>query len=490
MKTEKEKMKNSNSLFLHNTKFIKGKKRQNLIKKEENENELIPYNSPSLQLKELYKELSSKKIENSIFKMFLISLIIFILLIAIGILNIAISSYIKTNIYSIFILIEKSEYLYKNILFQTTLIKEMLILRNPYYTNTLNPNKTLYYESLSKKIYHYYTENTYIISNLTNYFNILSKKDEQSITQKEVEIKIIAPLRRTEFYYQVKFYKILLYSAYKELNSILYHISLIPMEEIFHYHQDVYYSLVNGNTHLLVNTEKQMEVLNEIMNEKIKFGHNIIIICCVIIFLIFVICIFIFSFFYQKINERKKKYLSVLIGLDKNLIISSLNKCDKLLLKIKEKEKENINSQKIKISSESSSLSYSQMENDNFKFIIEKKDKERKTMKEKINQNENKKKFKKNIIYQLILFLIFFGWQIGIFIFYYQKITIYGYTSSYELYISLFASTFIFPFTSVREYQYGQQIKYYDTNISHYINNTFKDYYLIHSQKAKMKDTF
>ena len=118
MKTEKEKMKNSNSLFLHNTKFIKGKKRQNLIKKEENENELIPYNSPSLQLKELYKELSSKKIENSIFKMFLISLIIFILLIAIGILNIAISSYIKTNIYYIFILIEKSEYLYKNLLFK------------------------------------------------------------------------------------------------------------------------------------------------------------------------------------------------------------------------------------------------------------------------------------------------------------------------------------------------------------------------------------
>ena len=96
------------------------------------------------------------------------------------------------------------------------------------------------------------------------------------------------------------------------------------------------------------------------------------------------------------------------------------------------------------------------MENDNFKFIIEKKDKEGKTMKEKINQNENKKKFKKNIIYQLILFLIFFAWQIGIFIFYYQKITIYGYTSSYELYISLFASTFIFPFTSVREYQSGK----------------------------------
>ena len=52
----------------------------------------------------------------------------------------------------------------------------MLILRNPYYTNTLNPNKTLYYESLSKKIYHYYTENTFILSNLTNHFNILTKK--------------------------------------------------------------------------------------------------------------------------------------------------------------------------------------------------------------------------------------------------------------------------------------------------------------------------
>ena len=95
------------------------------------------------------------------------------------------------------------------------------------------------------------------------------------------------------------------------------------MEEIFHYHQDAYYSLYNGNGHLFINTEKQLERLNEKMNEKTELGHNIIIICCVIIFFIFCLCFFIFSFFYQKIIERKTKYLSVLTGLDKNLIFSS-----------------------------------------------------------------------------------------------------------------------------------------------------------------------
>ena len=485
MKTEQEKMKNSNSLYSYNTKFLKGKKKGNSIKKEE-ENEIINYNSSSLQLKEIYMKLSSNKIEHSIIKMFLYSIIIFILIIATGILNIIISSYIKTSIYSIFILIQNSEYLYKNILFQTTIIKEMLILRNPYYTNTLNPNKSIYYNYLSKKVYQYFTENTFIISNLTKYFNALSKEDEESITQKEVEIKIVDPLKRTESYYQSKFYKILLYSAYRELNSVLYHISQIPMEEIFHYHQDVYYSLYNGNSHLFINTEKQLERLNEKMNEKTELGHNIIIICCVIIFFIFCLCFFIFSFFYQKIIERKTKYLSVLTGLDKNLIFSSLQKCDKFLQKLKEKE----NLKKRKISSDSSSLSYSEMENDNFKFIIENKDKEGKTLKQRMNQLGNKTKFKKNLIYQLILFLLFLAWQIGIFIYYYQKISIYGYISSYGYYISLFASNFIFPFTSVREYQSGKKIKYYNTTIDLYINNTFQNYYFIYSQAAKMKDTF
>ena len=485
MKTEQEKMKNSNSLFLHNTKFMKGKKKGNVIKKEE-ENEIINNNSPSLQLKEIYRELSSKKMEPSIIKMFLYSIIIFILIIATGILNIIISSYIKTSIYSIFILIQNSEYLYKNILFQTTIIKEMLILRNPYYTNTINPNKTLYYKDLSKRVYQYFTENTFIISNLTKYFNALSKKDEESITQKVDEIKIVDPLKRTNSYYQSKFYKILLYSAYRELNSVLYHISQIPMEKIFHYHQDVYYSLYNGNSHLFINTEKQLERLNEKMDEKIKLGHNIIIICCVVIFLIFCGCNFIFSYFYKKITENKNKYLSVLIGLDKNLIISSLQKCDKLLQKLKENE----NIKKRKISLDSSSLSYSEIENDNFKFIIENKDKEVKTLKQIMNQIENKTKLKKSIIFQLILFLIFLAWQIGIYIYYYHKITIYGYISSYGYYISLFASNFIFPFTSVREYQSGKKIKYYNTTIDLYINNTFQNYYLIYSQAAKIKDGY
>ena len=420
--------------------------------------------------------------------MFLFSLIIFLLIIATGILNIIISSQIKNNIYSIFILIQKSVNLYKNLLFQTTLIKELLILRNPYYTNTLNPNKTLYYKGISKMIYYYYTQNTFIISNLTNHFNALSKEDEKSITQKEVEIKIIAPARNTQFYYQNKLYKTLLYSAYRELNSVLYHISLVPMEEIFHYHQDVYFSLVNGNTHLVVNTENQLENLNEKMNEKIKSGHNIIIICCVIIVLIFCACIFIFSYFYQKIIKRKKKYLEVLIGLDKNLIISSLQKCDKLFKRLQEKE--NINLKKRKISSEYSSLSNSENYNNNFDFIIDKKEKEGKLLQQRNNLIEDKTQFRKNFIFQFILFLIFLAWQLGIFIYYYHRITIYGYISSYEYYISLFASNFIFPFSSIREYQFGKQIKYYNTTITQYINNIFENYYVIYSQKAKLKDTY
>ena len=113
--TEKEKFKNK--VISANAKFIKGRKKGNLNKKEE-ENEINPYSNASIKLKNIYRILSSKKMDGSIIKMILYSIIIFILVLGTGMLNIIIYYQLKNSTYSFFTLIRKSDNLYQNLLFE------------------------------------------------------------------------------------------------------------------------------------------------------------------------------------------------------------------------------------------------------------------------------------------------------------------------------------------------------------------------------------
>ena len=485
---EKEKLKHSNSRFIINAKLMKGRKKGSTNKKDE-ENEINSYHITSMRLKEIYRALSSKKMEKSIFKMFLSSIIIFILMIATGVVNIIIYYYLKNTIYSIFILIEKSDNLYQNLLFENSLVKELLMINNPFYTNTLNSNKSLYYDQISKMLYKFFSDNTFIISNLTNNFNILSKEDEENITRKQVDIYMIDPSKTTQTYYQIKNYSVLLYSAYRELNSALYHISQLKMEEIHHYNVHVYFFLKNGKSNLLIYSERQMWTLNEKMSEKIKSGHTILIICCIVISLFYCLYVFIFFYFYKNISLKRKKYISVLVELDKNLIISCLDKCEKFLKKLQEK-KENNELNKRKISSDSSSMYNSEIENDNYGFAIENKNKDEKIIQKKIDKKDDKLKSRKKYVYQFILFFVFLAWQLGTYIFYYQRMTLYGNISTYEYYVSMFASNFIFVFIYLREYAFGKKIMFYGQPVDVHINNTLRSYYVLYSQSSKMKDIY
>ena len=486
--TEKEKQRNSSSRYVANTKFMKGRKKGNINKKEDNE--IVHYSLTSMKLKEIYRSLSSKDKESSILKMFIYSIIIFALIIGTGILGIVIYSYIKNTIYSFYVLIQKSDNLYKNLLFEITIVKEMLIVNSLYYNNTLTDDKAVYYEGLSKMIYQYYRDNAFIISNLTNNFNILSKEDEESIINNHVELYIIDTTESNRLnYYQYKKYSILIYSAYRELNSALYHISQIKMEDIYQYDDDIYYFTKNGMSNLLISSEKQMWTLTEKFEEKIESGHHIIIICCCAIFVVDCLCIFICIYFYNKVITKKQNYLLVLSELDINLIISSLQKCEKFSHKLQER-KNNKDIKEKKISLESSSVNISEIDNENSSFLIDKKNKADKTLQSMNNKKENKKKLNKSFIFQIILFLILFAWQLGAYIYYYQRMNIYKKIILYEYYISMYASNFLFIFISLREYIFDKNYMFYNQTVDEYVNRTLANYYVIFSESTKKKDDY
>ena len=484
---EKEKLKNSNSRYIVNHKLIKGKKKLNINKKEENEITNIQSES-SLKIKEIYNALSSEKRESVITKIIFVSIIIFILIIGAGIVNILIYRKIKNDIFTFFILIEKSDNLYQNLLFSLALIKEMIILNYPFYTNPMYDNKQFFYQILSKMLYNFYIENTFILSNLTNNFNILSEEEEENITKNTVKIYILDKLQTNLLnYYQYKNYDTLLYSAYRELNSALYHIVQLKQDEIHYYNDDVYYFLKNGMSDLLISSEKQMWILTEKFEENIKEGHEIIIICCCVIFLVFCFCTFIFIFFYKKVNAVKNRYMSIFSELDNDLIFSSLNKCEKFSQKLQEKK----DNKEMKNKNElfySSSLNNSENGNDN--NILDNKNMNNKIYNYKNGQKEKNKKSFNFYIYPIIIFSIIFIYQLAIYIYYYLRMTNYQRVVTYEYHISMFASNFLFIFISLREYIFDKKIIFYNQTVEEYLEENLQNYYVIFADKSKRKDTY
>ena len=486
MEEEKEKHKNFDSKTI--TKFMKGKKRGNLNKKEENE--INPHDNIHGKLKEIYKALSSKDCEKTLKKLFLFSILIFILIIGTGVMNILIFEYLKDSIYSFFFLIQKSDNLYQNLLFEISLVKEMLIIKNPYYNNTINPNKELYYFQLSKMIYSYYKNNTFILSNITNNLNILNPEDEKSITQKKVDIYILDHLKESKFFYQYKTYSILVYSAFRELNAALYHISQLTIDDIYHYQDDVFYFLRNGMSNLIICSENQMWTLVEKFEEKVKAGNIILIICSVAIFIIYFFCGFIFSYYNKDVLMKRHNYLIAFKELDRNLVISFLKKCEKFLKTLQVEDKDEKNKKK-KFLIETSYENYSSQSDDEFLgFFINDKNKNSEIVNNKNNKIENKKLSRYNYIFSIILFFLFFAIQIGSYIFYYSRMVVYKNITIYEYYISIYASNFIFIFIIIREYMFNRQFIFYNQTIQEYTDNTLSNYYVILAQSSKMKDIY
>ena len=490
---EKEKLKNNNNRFIPSAKFMKGKKRGDGIKKEENEINI--YSNTTLKLKEIYRALASTKKEDVIIKLTIVSIIIFLFVVGTGIMNTLIFLNIKKNIYTFYILIKNSDNLYQNLLFEIIIVKEMVLASNPYYENPLNISNTfLYYYLMSNMINNYYMENAYILSNLTNNFNILDPKDEESITKKTVELYTINPIKSEFGYYQYKKYNLLVYSAYRELNGALYHIAHLPLNDIFQYQDDVYYFFKNGMSNLLISCERQMWTLTEKFFDNVNSGHIKIIICIVVAFGVYFLCCVVFIYFYKKVNIKKNKYLSIFNELDSNLIVSSLRKCEKFYQQLEEskveKEKQ-IKKKEALLNSSSDICSENENNNDSIKFSLNNKNEQSKA----INLLKSGKEFKnKNFynfnIFQICIFLLLFILQLAIYVYYYLRINLYKNIMTYEYYISMYASNFLYIFLALREYIFDRKAMFMGYPVDEYVEDTLHRYYVIFANSSRQKDIY
>ena len=473
------------------TSKLKEKKKGNISKKIVNyDEEENAFSEKTLKLKEIQKALSSKEKQTTVINLCIFSFIIFAITIGTGILSILINYYLKNSAYTFYILIIKSIQLYTNILYEITFVKEMIIINNPVYNqNYFMKNKTEYYNYFADLVYEYYLDSSYILTNITNNLEIIPEEEEQKLVNHEIQLYIIDPVISTNETYQYREYKVLAYSAFRELNAALYHISLLKMDEIFSYDDNVYYFFKNGMSNLIIESEDQMTTLKDLFEDKTKNGEIISIICGVINLILYALCFIIFIHFYRKVEERKQSYLSVFYEISNNLIVLSLSKCEKFLHKIQLQEN-SLAGKDEKFSLESSSIDESVIDNDLQTSSVLKQNKEKQIA---INQEEknNENHFLiKSKIFGFILFFILLLCQIFTYIYYYLRLVTYGDCIEYEYYTAKYASNYIFPFIGIREYVFERENIFKGETINIYVDKTLKDFYIDLTTSANLKDQY
>jgi hypothetical protein len=331
MNSEKEKLKVMNSKFLAGIKIREKKKGPAVKKAVLDDEELDIYSEKKIKLMEIQKALASKEKQKTIINLCIFSFVVFILVIGSSVTSILINNYLLNRTLIYYNLIEKSVTLYRNLIFEINFVREQILLANSLYTNTYDKDKNLYYKDFASACYDYYLDTAFVLSNLSTTINTLSAENKEKIVGAKGELEIIDAIKSHDGDYKTKPYQLKIYSAFNELNSALYHVSQMKMNEINSYEDNVYYFTRNAMNHMLVLASEQIDNFTDEFYGEIKKGQTVLFICMAVMFVVYAINYFIFIFFYEKVEERKQSYLAVFYEIGSGFIINSLAKCEKFL---------------------------------------------------------------------------------------------------------------------------------------------------------------
>ena len=485
---EKEKLSKMNAKFITNQKLSKEKKRAVTSKKIMDDDELDAYSKKKIKLKEIQKALASKEKQSSIVNLCIFSFIVFILIIGSSVTSIMMNNYLKDKTIIYYNLIEKSVTLYRNLIFEINVVREMILLAHPYYENIYDIDKDIYYANFSAECYNYYIDTSFVLSNLSTTINTLSEENKKKIIGVEGQLEIIDPLKTNNGDYYTKSYSLLIYSAFHELNAALYHVSQMKREEINSYEDNVYYFTRNSMNYMMVISEQQIDNFTDEFYNEIKKAHYIIIGCICVMVVVYALNFFIFVHFYQKVEERKQSYLSVFYEIGSNFIVTSLAKCEKFSQKMQLQD-DMMGAQGEKISIESSSEE-SDIENDIGSVSSFAKIKDNKINNAGKARNVKKISHTQTKIGGFVVLFILLAVQIVSYYYYYSRINLYKHYVQYEYYNNKYNSRFLFPFIALREYLYDQKKILLMEEVDSYLDNSLITFYTELANISDYRDKF
>ena len=489
----KEKIGKSNAKYIANPKLAHKEKKKNLLNslKQSNvtENEISSLSEKKIKLIEIEKALKSKEKQKSIINLCIASFIVFALIIGSSIVNLLANILLKNRAYNYYYLVEKSINLYKNILYEIFFVREIVLISKENYDNIYEKDKESYFRNYSSTCYNYYLETSIILSKLSTNINTLSEKAKEKIINKKGSLSLIYSINN---YYNYSNYQLLIYSAFHEINSALYHISQMKKEDVNENERNIFYFLRNGLNFMLKMINEQIDIIIEEFDEEIKNDHYYLIICIFIMIVIYIINYIIFSIFYQQVENRKQSYLSIFEQIGKEYIFDSLDRCEKFSKKIHIQD-DFMGQQIENASNEYSSIKDEEENGKNNEMGSTGSMKKMKEIKQIVAVKEKKEKvatYSKEKIGGFIILFVLLVIQIFVYYYYYIRLNLYKKCVQYEYYINQYYSLFLFPFTIMREYILQSNISIMETDLNVFLENTLNYYYMNLSEISENRDKY
>ena len=493
IEVHREKIGKSNAKYIANPKLAHKEKKKNLLnslkKSNITENEISSLSEKKIKLIEIEKALKSKEKQKSIINLCIVSFVVFGLIIGSSVVNLLANILLKSRTYNYYYLVEKSVTLYKNVLFEIFFVREIVLISNENYTNIYEKDKDSYFKNYSSTCYDYYLETSIIISKLSTNINTLSEKAKEKIINKKGSLSIIYSINN---HYDYKNYPLLIYSAFHEINSALYHISQMKKEEVDENERNIFYFLRNGLNFMLKMVNEQIDIIIEEFDEEIKTDHYYIIACIFLVIIIYIINYIIFVIFYQKVENRKQSYLSIFEQIGKEYIFDSLDRCEKFSKKIHIQD-DFVGQQIENASNEYSSIKDEEENGKTTELASTGSMKKIKEIKQIVAVKEKKEKVttysKEKIIGFIILFVLLLV-QIFVYYYYYIRLNLYQKCVQYEYYNNQYYSLFLFPFIIMREYIFQSNISIMETDLNDFLENTLNYYYMNLNEISENRDKY
>ena len=481
MQINKERIGKSNSKYIANPKPAHKERRKNIItikKLSISENEIITENEKKVKILEIEKELISKEKHPTIINLYIFSFVVLLLIIGSSLSNILYNILMENKIFNYNYLLEKSIILYKNIIYEIFFVREIVTIPNIGYTNIYQNNKILYFSNYSSTCREYYLETASLLYDLSTVINSLSSAQKNKIMKKKGNVTIIE--KNTNFLYNInvkyKNYELLVYSAFHEINSALYHISKMKIQDVNEFEENIFYFMKNSFNFMLIMVNDQINMIIEEYNSQIKMEKYYLLICVIVMIIVYIFCYLIFIYFYTKIEIIKQKYLSIFQDIGKDYIFESLKKCENFSYIIHLRDDSSINQSDI-ISKDTSIKNDEEDRNNNESILKKIKDSKQINLPSKANSKESLSHTNEKIR-GFIIFLIFLLVQLFTYLYYFLRLNLYKNCVQYEYHDIHYYSLFLLPFIAIRDYLQLSNNTLMGEELSTYLENFFKNYYM------------
>ena len=450
-------------------------------KKDSHQNEKI------IIVNQIQKALNDKHTETEVIKLYVISIIIFILFISISTISLILYQSSSQKILTFFDLVFQSTDYLQGLLLSIFSVRELTLLSHEGYKNIYEPNRTLYIREMFDKATSYFQKSTTILGNLNAILNDLPAEEKTQFQSSEVEIIMLTDKRFTQKYL------LSMENALMENTMALYHVSLLNFTDVISLNQDVFYFLKNSLNNIMIAAEEQINIFLEHFLVQTTNVRKDYIIFTVILVITYIICYIVYIYFLEQVEHRKKSYLAIFYEIGKGFILSSLSKCEHFSQKLQlEKKIESNNNHTQSFSSSSFIDKLDESQNFDMNIISTnissnlRKEFASQISKEKKKQNKNvlatNKNFykNKNIKLLVIFFCIFSCLAMYICIVFIFALLLSKDFDNFTQFIvshSLYQNQYLFLFISIRELLYDEKRTLKGEDIYKSVRNNINNFY-------------